>query len=87
MVAMAIGLEVLASNIASFLSTVAPAISLVLIILGGITYGLAQTQPAEMRGKWQSAGVSMFVGGVIIMAITMAAGAIQDVAAGLLKPV
>lgn len=81
---MAIGLEVLASNIATFLTNIAPVISIILIILGGITYGLAQTQPPEVRGKWQTAAISMFVGGVIVGAVAAAASMIQETSAGLL---
>jgi hypothetical protein len=84
---MAIGLEVVASNIASFLSNIAPIISLILIILGGITYGLAQAQPAEMRGKWQTAAISMVIGGVIIAVITGAADLIQETSSKALQPV
>jgi hypothetical protein len=84
---MAIGLEVVASNIASFLSNIAPIISLILIILGGITYGLAQAQPAEMRGKWQTAAISMVIGGVIIAIITGAADLIQETSSKALQPV
>lgn len=84
---MAIGLEVLASNVQMFFESIAPAISLILMILGGIIYGLAQTQPAEARGKWQTAGISMFIGGVIVMAIAGSATYIRDIAAGLMKPV
>jgi len=84
---MAIGVEVLASGVAMFLSSIAPVISLILIILGGIAYGLAQTQPAEMRGKWQTAAISMIIGGVIVGAIAGAAAIIQDLSSGLLKPV
>ena len=83
---MAIGLEVLVSNVASFLLTIGPGISIILIILGGIMYGLAQTQPGEMRGKWQTAAISMFIGGVIIAIITGAASIIQTISSGLLKP-
>ena len=81
---MAIGLEVVASNIASFLSNIAPIISLILIILGGISYGLAQTQPPDMRGKWQTAAISMLIGGIIVGAVAAAAGAIQETSSGLL---
>ena len=84
---MAIGLEVVASNIAQFLSNIAPIISLILIILGGITYGLAQAQPAEMRGKWQTAAISMVIGGVIIAVITGAADLIQETSSKALQPV
>jgi hypothetical protein len=83
---MAIGLEILASSIAQFLLTIGPVISIILIVLGGITYGLAQTQPGEMRGKWQTAAISMFIGGVIIAVITGGASIIQTTSAGFLKP-
>jgi len=84
---MAIGLEVLASGVASFLLTIGPVISIILIVLGGIMYGIAQTQPGEMRGKWQTAAISMFLGGIIIAVITGAASLIQTTSSGLLKPV
>jgi hypothetical protein len=84
---MAIGLEVLASLIEQFLLTIGPVISIILIVLGGIVYGLAQTQPADMRGKWQTAAISMFMGGVIIAVVTGAADLIQSTSAGALKPV
>jgi len=84
---MAVGLEVVASNIASFLSNLAPIISLSLILLGGILYGVAQTQPPDTRGKWQTAAISMFIGGVIVGAIAGAAVFIQEQSSGLLKPV
>jgi hypothetical protein len=84
---MAIGLEVVASNIANFLSTIAPIIAIILIVLGGIMYGLAQTQPPDTRGKWQTAAISMVVGGIIVGAISGAASFIQEQSTGLLKPV
>ncbi len=83
---MAIGLEVITSNIASFLSGIAPVISIILIILGGIMYGMAQTQPADVRGKWQTAAIGMVVGGIIVAAITGAASLIQEQSTNLLKP-
>ncbi len=83
---MAVGLEVAASGIASFLQVIAPIISLILIILGGIVYGLAQTQPGESRGKWQTIAISMVIGGIIVGAIAGAAGFIQEQSSGLLKP-
>jgi hypothetical protein len=82
---MAIGLETTATNIATFLTNIAPVISLILVVLGGIVYGLAQTQPPETRGKWQTAAVSMVIGGVIVAAIAGAATIIQQTSAGLLK--
>ena len=41
----------LVQSIEQTLRTLGPAISVILIVLGAITYGLAQTQPAENRGK------------------------------------
>ncbi len=81
---MAIGLEVLANNILRFLQNIAPVISLILIILGGIVYGIAQTQPPDMRGKWQTAAISMLIGGMIVAAITFGAETIQNAASGAL---
>jgi hypothetical protein len=84
---MATGLEVAASNIASLLSALAPTIALILVTAGGITYGLAQTQPGETRGKWQTIAIGMVVGGIIVMAITGAASFITEQSSNLLKPV
>lgn len=84
---MAIGLEVLASNIAVFIENIAMPISLILIMLGGIVYGLAQTQPPDTRGKWQTTAISMVVGGAIVAAIVTAAGIIQTAASTALTPV
>lgn len=84
---MAIGLEVVASNIAAFLQNIAPVISIILIVLGGIVYGLAQAQPADMRGKWQTAAISMLIGGIIIAVIAGAAELIQQTSSQALTPV
>ncbi len=82
---MAIGLETTAINIAAFLTNIAPVISLILFLLGGIVYGLAQTQPPEIRGKWQTTAISMIIGAIIVGAIAGAATLIQQWSAGLLK--
>lgn len=84
---MAVGIEVILSNIAGVLQSIAPIIALILVITGGIAYGLAQTQPGETRGKWQAVAISIFVGGLIVAAISLAAETIVDVAGGALKPV
>ena len=78
------GLESLANNISTFLLGIAPTISLILIVLGGITYGLSYTQTPDSRGKWQNTGISMIVGGAIVGAIAGAATLIQETSAGLL---
>jgi hypothetical protein len=84
---MAVGLEVLASNILGVLQNLAPVISLILIILGGIMYGIAQTQPPDTRGKWQAAAISMVIGGAIVAAITGAAELIQSTSSQAITPV
>ncbi len=81
---MPIGLEVTASNISAFLMNIAPTISVILIVLGGIIYGLSYTQPPDSRGKWQTTGISMVIGGVIVGAIAGAATLIQETSSGLL---
>ncbi|MEW6035054.1 MAG: hypothetical protein AB1529_00435 [Candidatus Micrarchaeota archaeon] len=83
---MATGLEVAASNISNILQTLAPIIAVILVTLGGITYGLAQMQPGETRGKWQAAAISMIVGGIVVAAITLSANFIVTQSGNLLKP-
>jgi hypothetical protein len=73
--------------VAATLTNIAPIISLILIILGGIIYGLAQAQPAEVRGKWQNVAISMFIGGLVIAIIAGAAELIQSTASQALTPV
>jgi hypothetical protein len=77
-------IETLLASWQATLSNIGPAISVILIILGGIAYGLASTQPSEMRGKWQTAGISMVVGGIIVAAIVGAARLIADASGKLL---
>jgi hypothetical protein len=60
------------------LSAIGPMISIILIILGGILYGVSHTQPSEMRGKWQAAAIGMIIGGVIVAAVVGAATLIRD---------
>lgn len=55
-----------------------------LIVAGGIIYGLAQTQPAEVKGKWQAAAIGLFIGGIIVGAVVGAAASIRDTSAQLL---
>ncbi|MFA5105694.1 MAG: hypothetical protein WC506_01915 [Candidatus Micrarchaeia archaeon] len=66
------------------LSSIAPIISLMLITAGGIVYGLAQTQPSEVKGKWQTAAIGLVIGGLIVGAVWGSATAIRDNAAKLL---
>jgi hypothetical protein len=52
-------------------------------VLGAITYGLAQTQPAENRGKWQSMAMGMVVGGIIVADILIHPAGTQAATNGL----
>jgi len=70
--------ETLLSSWQTILSNIAPIISVILIVLGGIVYGVAQTQPGDQRGKWQTAALAMLIGGIIVAAIAGAAVLIRD---------
>lgn len=74
------GLNIIDSLLAGseFIKMAGFSISLILIMLGGITYGIAQTQPAERRGKWESAAFGMFIGGLVVAAILGASEIIRD---------
>ncbi len=63
-----------------------PSVSVILIVLGGLLYGLSQTQPSQMRGKWQSTAAGLIVGGVIVAVITAGAQAIAQTASTVLLP-
>lgn len=81
---MALGIEVVLSNIQGLLETLAPTISVILIILSGIVYGLSFTQTPENRGKWQTIAIGLFVGGVVVAAISFAATRIKETSSTLL---
>jgi hypothetical protein len=80
----ALGIEVTLSQIATFLQTIAPTLSIILVVLGGIAYGVAQTQPPEIRGKWQNTALGIIVGGIIVAMIAGAASVIQETSSNLL---
>jgi len=67
------------------LITLGPLVAVILVVLGGITYGLAQVQPSEKRGQWQSLAVGMIIGGIIVAAVVGAAELIATNSANLLK--
>lgn len=81
---LAIELQQVLSNIYLALKDMAPIISLILIVLAGIVYGLSVTQPAEARGRWQQMAIGMFIGGIIIAAIVGAAETIKSISLNLL---
>ncbi len=66
------------------LSSIGPIISLMLITAAGIIYGLAQAQPSEVKGKWQTAAIGLFIGGLIVGAVVGAAASIRDTSMKLL---
>lgn len=76
---MASGIEILLSNIRDTLINIYPILSVILIILSGIMYGMAQMQPAEQRGKWQTTAIGLLLGGIIIAAIGFSADKIFEV--------
>jgi hypothetical protein len=65
------------SSIKTILLELGPDISIILIVLSGLVYGLSYTQPAKNRGKWQSIAAGILIGGIIVAAITGAAELIQ----------
>jgi len=73
------------SGIESLLLQLGPIISVILIVLGGIVYGLSQTQPSDQRGKYITSAYAMIAGGIVVAAITGAATLIAQNSANLLK--
>ena len=62
-----------------------PIISVILIVLGGLAYGLAQTQPSDQRGKYITTAYALIIGGIVVAAVTGAATTIAGQSATLLK--
>ncbi|MFH1306311.1 MAG: hypothetical protein ABIH83_01480 [Candidatus Micrarchaeota archaeon] len=81
---MASGLFNLIESIKLDLLDLGPNVAVILIVIGGLVYGIAQTQPAQTRGKYQSLGIGIVVGGIIIAAIVGAAELIAKSSANLL---
>lgn len=78
-------IETLLSSWLETLKSAGTMISMLLIIVGGLLYGVAQLQPGETRGKWQTTGLAIVVGGILIAAILGAADLIQEVSSNLFK--
>lgn len=70
--------EGLLTSISATLKNVGGILSLILIIMAGIVYGLSMMQPAESRGKWQTIAMGLFIGGAIMAAVTVASTTIQE---------
>lgn len=78
-------IETLLSSWLETLTSAGTMISMLLIIMGGIIYGIAQLQPGETRGKWQTVGIGVVIGGIVIAAILGAADLIQEISSNLFK--
>ena len=76
--------ETLLSSWLEVMKSAGVTLSLLLIIVGGLVYGLAQLQPSDTRGRWQSTALGLFIGGVLIAAIIGAAELIQTISSNLL---
>lgn len=72
-------IETLLTSISLVLMNVGPTLSLILLLLSGIIYALAQAQPPESRGKWVVWATNLFIGGVILAAIVGGATIIRDI--------
>ena len=73
------------TGIENTLLQVGPVVSVILIVLGGLAYGLAQTQPSDQRGKYITTAYALLAGGVVVAAVTGAATIIAGNSANLLK--
>ncbi len=73
------------TGIQNVLLQVGPIVSVILIVMGGLSYGVAQTQPSDQRGKYITTAYALIAGGVVVAAITGAAALIAGQSANLLK--
>jgi hypothetical protein len=61
------------TSIENILLQIGPIVSVILIVLGGLAYGIAQTQPSDQRGKYITTAYALIAGGIVVAAITGAA--------------
>ncbi|MEM4348343.1 MAG: hypothetical protein QXN37_02125 [Candidatus Anstonellaceae archaeon] len=73
------------AGIEGALLDIGPIISVILIVLGGLSYGFAQIQPADQRGKFITTAYALITGGIVVAAITGAANLIAEQSSTLLK--
>jgi len=71
-------LESKITSLGTTLTNVGLGLSLVLIILAAIVFGISQTMPSESRGKWVSIAVGLLIGGVVMAAIIGASTMIRE---------
>jgi hypothetical protein len=73
------------SSMQNVLLAIGPIVAVILIVLGGLSYGIAMTQPSDHRGKYITTAYALIAGGVVVAAITGAATLIASQSANLLK--
>lgn len=73
------------AGIEGTLLQIGPMVAVILIVLGGLSYGLAQAQPSDQRGKYITTAYALIAGGIVVAAITGAATLIAGQSANLLK--
>ena len=78
------GIITVLTDIQATLSSMGPIISTILIMTGGLAYGLAQTQPSDQRGKYINMAYALVAGGIVVAAVTAAAGLITQTSQTLL---
>ena len=77
----------LACQVKNTVIALGPLVSIVLIVLAGITFAIARFGlPAETRGRYENLAVAMFIGGIICAVVVGGAGVIYDVFSQLLVP-
>ena len=79
------GLIDVLTSIQNALLQIGPLVSVILIVLGALAYGIAQTQPSDQRGKYITTAYALIAGGIVVAAITGAATLIASQSANLLK--
>ena len=72
------------SGVEGVLLQIGPIVSVILIVLGGLAWGMAHTQPSDQRGKYITTAYALIAGGVVVAAITGAAKLIAASSANLL---
>jgi hypothetical protein len=78
-------LEAILTGIRATLGYIAPIIATILIILSGFAYGFSYLQPADKRGKYIHVAIGLFMGGIIIAAVSAGAEVIMNSAKGIFQ--
>ncbi|MCX8197541.1 MAG: hypothetical protein N3G80_04495 [Candidatus Micrarchaeota archaeon] len=73
------------TSIQNSLLEIGPIVSVILIVLGGLSYGFANMQPSDQRGKFITTAYALIAGGIVVAAITGAATLIAQQSSTLLR--